>query len=97
MMDNMAIVAADDFQPCGYPREAESLLICELDGTASEVDHLIERVSEIATKNNARRSASPTPRPSASSSGPGERTRFRPSARSAPITSAWTERSPARS
>ena len=53
MMDNMAIIAADDFQPCGYPRDAESLLICELDGTASEVDHLIERVSAIATRNNA--------------------------------------------
>ncbi len=53
MMDNMAIVAAEDFQPCGYPRDAESLVICELDGTASEVDHLIERVSEIAKNNGA--------------------------------------------
>lgn len=53
MMDNMAIVAADDFQPCGYPRDVESLLICELDGTDSEVDHLIARVSEIAKHNNA--------------------------------------------
>ncbi|MBU2533110.1 MAG: FAD-binding protein [Alphaproteobacteria bacterium] len=53
MMDNMAIIAADDFQPCGYPRDAESLVICELDGTASEVEHLIERVSAIARDNNA--------------------------------------------
>ena len=48
MMDNMALVATEDFQPCGYPRDAESLLVVELDGTQSEVDHLIERVSEIA-------------------------------------------------
>ena len=48
MMDNPAIVAAEDFEPCGYPRDAGSLLICELDGTQSEVDHLIARVSEIA-------------------------------------------------
>jgi len=48
MMDNLALVAADDFQACGYPREAASLLICELDGTGAEVDHLIERVSSIA-------------------------------------------------
>jgi len=48
MMDSMAIVASEDFEPCGYPREAGSLLICELDGTQSEVDHLIERVSAIA-------------------------------------------------
>ncbi len=53
MMDNMAIIAADDFQPCGYPRDVESLLICELDGTDSEVDHLIARVSDIAKHNNA--------------------------------------------
>ena len=48
MMDGPAIRAAEDFQPCGYPREAASLLICELDGEASEVDHLVGRVSEIA-------------------------------------------------
>ena len=48
MMDHPAIIAAEDFQACGYPRDAQALLICELDGTQSEVDHLIERVSEIA-------------------------------------------------
>ena len=48
MMDKPCIVAADDFQPCGYPRDAESIVICELDGTTSEVSHLIDRVSEIA-------------------------------------------------
>ncbi len=48
MMDGPAIRATEDFQPCGYPTEAGSLLICELDGEASEVDHLVERVSEIA-------------------------------------------------
>ena len=48
MMDGPAIRATEDFQPCGYPRDAASLLICELDGEASEVDHLVERVSGIA-------------------------------------------------
>ncbi len=48
MMDRPAICAAEDFQPCGYPRNAGSLLICELDGEAVEVDHLIERVSDLA-------------------------------------------------
>ena len=48
MMDNASIVATEDFQACGYPREAGSLVIAELDGTASEVDHLIDRVSAIA-------------------------------------------------
>mgnify|MGYP001824610642 CR=1 FL=1 len=50
MMDHPAIIAADDFQACGYPRDAESLVICELDGTQSEVEHLIAQVSEIARK-----------------------------------------------
>ena len=53
MMDSMAIVASEDFEPCGYPREAGSLLICELDGTQSEVDHLIERVLAIARDGGA--------------------------------------------
>ena len=48
MMDGPAIRAAEDFQPCGYPTDAASLLICELDGEASEVDHLVERVSAMA-------------------------------------------------
>lgn len=47
MMDNLALVAADDFQQCGYPRDAGSLLICELDGTAEEVDHLVDKITDI--------------------------------------------------
>ena len=48
MMDHPAINAAEDFCNAGYPRDAQSLLICELDGPAAEVDHLIEIVTEIA-------------------------------------------------
>ena len=53
MMDNKTIVATENYQPCGYPRDAGSLVIVELDGTASEVDHLIEKVSGIAGRNGA--------------------------------------------
>ena len=53
MMDNKTIVATETFQPCGYPREAGSLVIVELDGTSSEVDHLVARVSDIATAKGA--------------------------------------------
>ena len=53
MMDNPAIVAAEDFVGAGYPREAAALLIVELDGPEVEVDHLIGRVSEIAEANGA--------------------------------------------
>jgi glycolate oxidase len=40
MMDRLAIQAAEDFVHAGYPRDAEALLLCEVDGTREEVaDH----------------------------------------------------------
>src|SRR5207244_11742910 len=54
MMDRPAIHAADDFTQSGYPRDAEALLIVELDGPEAEVDHLIEKVEAIAGANQAR-------------------------------------------
>src|SRR5207249_4350094 len=38
----------EEFVHAGYPLDVEALLIVELDGPAAEVDHLIERVAEIA-------------------------------------------------
>ena len=48
MMDRPAIHAAEDFCHAGYPLDVEGLLICELDGPAAEVKHLIEVVGAIA-------------------------------------------------
>jgi len=48
MMDRPAIHAAEDFVHAGYPLDVEALLIVELDGPPAEVDHLIERVRQIA-------------------------------------------------
>ncbi len=53
MMDQASILATEAYQPCGYPKEAGSLVIVELDGTAAEVDHLIDRVSSIAREQGA--------------------------------------------
>tara|TARA_Y100000590_G_scaffold413729_1_gene509868 strand:- start:271 stop:1767 length:1497 start_codon:yes stop_codon:yes gene_type:complete len=53
MMDKSLIIATDNFVKAGYPRDAESMLIVELDGTETEVDDLIKIVSEIAKKNNS--------------------------------------------
>ena len=53
MMDRPAVAAAEAFVHAGYPRDAEALLIVELDGPAVEVDLLLERVEAIATANNA--------------------------------------------
>src|ERR1700756_1713204 len=48
MMDKPAIHAAEAFVHAGYPLDVEALLIIELDGPPAEVDHLIQRVEEIA-------------------------------------------------
>ena len=53
MMDKALIEATDNFSKAGYPRDAASMLIVELDGTKSEVDELINKVSAIAKKNNS--------------------------------------------
>ncbi len=53
MMDRPAIHAAEAFVQAGYPLDVEALLIVELDGPAAEVDHLIERVAEIARARGA--------------------------------------------
>tara|TARA_B100000686_G_scaffold13729_1_gene13185 strand:- start:3069 stop:4565 length:1497 start_codon:yes stop_codon:yes gene_type:complete len=53
MMDKALIHATDNFVKAGYPRNAESMLIVELDGTEAEVDELIEKVGEIAKKNKS--------------------------------------------
>ena len=50
MMDKPAIHAAEEFVHAGYPLDVEALLIVELDGPAAEVDHLIERVEQIANE-----------------------------------------------
>jgi glycolate oxidase len=48
MMDRLAIAAAEAFCGAGYPLDVEALLIVELDGPASEVDHLMGRVQTTA-------------------------------------------------
>jgi glycolate oxidase len=53
MMDKPAIHAAEDFVKCGYPLDAEALLIVELDGPEAEVDYLIDKVEAIARANRA--------------------------------------------
>ncbi|MEC7203827.1 MAG: FAD-linked oxidase C-terminal domain-containing protein [Pseudomonadota bacterium] len=54
IMDGPAIQAAEDFVHAGYPVDCGALLIVELDGPETEVDYLIERVRELAEKNDAK-------------------------------------------
>ncbi len=53
MMDNPAIRATEDFVQAGYPTEAAAILLCELDGTAEEVDDQITTVSELLKQKGA--------------------------------------------
>ena len=54
MMDRPAIAATEEFVHAGYPLDVEALLIVELDGPQDEVDHLLERVQDIAKACRAR-------------------------------------------
>ena len=47
MMDRLAVQAAEDFAGAGYPRDAEALLLCEVDGTSEEVEGDAARVAEL--------------------------------------------------
>jgi glycolate oxidase len=47
MMDRLAIQAAEDFVHAGYPRDAEAILLCELDGTSEEVSEQLYKVKQI--------------------------------------------------
>ncbi|MEJ2685996.1 MAG: FAD-linked oxidase C-terminal domain-containing protein [Gammaproteobacteria bacterium] len=53
LMDNPAIRAAEDFVHAGYPTDAAAILLCELDGTNTEVSEQILRVHEILTELDA--------------------------------------------
>ena len=53
MMDKTLIQATDNFVKAGYPRNAESMLIVELDGSEIEVKESIEKISDIAKKNKS--------------------------------------------
>jgi glycolate oxidase len=44
MMDQFAIGAAEDFAHAGYPRDAQALLLCELDGDELAVQQELDKV-----------------------------------------------------
>ena len=47
LMDNAAIRAADDFVQAGYPRDAAAILLCEIDGTRSEVKDQLAQAQQV--------------------------------------------------
>ncbi|MFV1989194.1 MAG: FAD-linked oxidase C-terminal domain-containing protein, partial [Acidimicrobiales bacterium] len=53
MMDHNAIRVVEDFVAAGLPREAEAVLLVEIDGLGVGIAHEAERISELARANNA--------------------------------------------
>ncbi|MGD2111773.1 MAG: FAD-linked oxidase C-terminal domain-containing protein [Gammaproteobacteria bacterium] len=47
LLDNPAIRAVEKFVHTGYPVDAAAILLCEIDGSAAEVDEQIERISAL--------------------------------------------------
>jgi glycolate oxidase len=54
IMDRLAIEASEQYAHAGYPVGAEAMLLVELDGPASEVEHLIGRTDAILHRAGAR-------------------------------------------
>ena len=50
MMDRLAIQAAEDFVHAGYPREAEAILLCEVDGIGTEVEANVALVTRVVNE-----------------------------------------------
>jgi len=53
MMDNFAIRATEDFAQCGYPIDAEAILLCEVDGTEEEALAQVEQVTAVMKLHDA--------------------------------------------
>ena len=53
MMDKLAIKAAEDFVHAGYPTYAVAILLCELDGSAEEVEQHVQDSQRILTQSGA--------------------------------------------
>ena len=49
-MDKPAIEVCDDFAQAGYPRDAEAMLIVEVEGSERDIEEQIARVKEIASR-----------------------------------------------
>ncbi len=53
MMDKAAISAAEDFAHAGYPKDAQAILLCEIDGVSEEIDPQLDRLEDLLKQNGA--------------------------------------------
>ncbi len=61
-MDNLAINAVEDFGHFGLPRDAEVLLLIEIDGHPKALDDEIKEVAKICEQNGAKVEIAQTPK-----------------------------------
>jgi len=54
LMDRLAIQAAEEYTHAGYPLDAEAIVLCELDGSAADLDEQSERLIAVLAANGAR-------------------------------------------
>jgi glycolate oxidase len=54
MMDNLVIQAVEDSMAAGYPRDAATVLLIELDGLKDGLEDMAEQVVAVCKKNNVR-------------------------------------------
>jgi glycolate oxidase len=53
LMDHRTIVAVEDALACGYPRDADAVLLIELDGLRDGMDDMAEQIAAICRANGA--------------------------------------------
>ena len=53
MMDNLAITAVEDHTASGYPRDAQAILLCEIDGSLQEVEQEFKQAKAIFIQSGA--------------------------------------------
>jgi glycolate oxidase len=53
MMDRLSVEAVESFIAPGYPRDAEAVLLCELDGGQAEVEEQMQTVNDVLSAHHA--------------------------------------------
>lgn len=90
MMDNAAIRAAEDFVHAGYPVDAATILICELDGSEAEVAAQCDRVRKLMERYGATEIRIAETPEQAQRFWAGRKAAFPAVGRISPTTTAWT-------
>ena len=93
MMDQNAIRAVENYLHIGYPMDAAAILLCELDGSTSETEELIESVCKIMHDCRAFKVRRATDLDTQEKLWAGRKAAFPAIGVSLPTTIVWTEQS----